>query len=106
MIAPEPVAEPTAPRPLAEIPGVRAVHDPRPPLTRALGAASSALRIDTVPPVDGVFVSTDADGMTAAAAVTVSVTARTPDVARAVADTLRVQHPGADRITVQVRRIA
>lgn len=106
MIAPEPVAEPTAPRPLAEIAGVSAVHDPRPPLTRVLGAASSALRIDTVPPADGVFVSTDADGMTAAAAVTVSVTARTPDVARAVADTLRAQHPGADRITVQVRRIA
>ncbi len=106
MIASDPVVDSSAPRSLAELPGVTAVHDPRPPLTRALGAASAALRIDTVPPSDGVFVSSDAAGMTAAAAVSVSAAASTPDVARAVADQMRAQHPEADRITVQVRRIA
>ncbi|WP_256728898.1 hypothetical protein [Microbacterium oleivorans] len=106
MIASDPVVDSSAPRPLAELPGVAAVHDPRPPLSRVLGAASAALRIDTMPPSDGVFVSSDTTGTTAAAAVSVGVAARTPDVARAVADQIRAQHPEADRITVQVRRIA
>lgn len=100
------VVGPLAPRPLAEVAGVSAVHDPRPPLARALGAATTALRQDTAPTSDGVFVSADGDVVTAAAAISVARAARTPEVARAVADELRAQHPTADRITVQVRRIA
>lgn len=106
MIDPASVVDPSSPRPLVEVAGVTAVHDPRPPLTRALGAASTALRLDTTPPTDGIFVSADGDVVTAAAAVSVSVAARTPEVARAVADEVRAQHPSVDRITVQVRRIA
>ncbi|MFS0713943.1 hypothetical protein ABC195_08655 [Microbacterium sp. 2P01SA-2] len=106
MIEPASLVDPSAPRPIAAITGVSAVHDPRPPLTRALGAAASALHLDSAAPADGVIVSAGADGTTAAAAISVAASARTPEVARAVADELRAQHPTADRITVQVRRIA
>ncbi|MGZ0068252.1 hypothetical protein [Microbacterium sp. Yaish 1] len=106
MIEPVSVVDPSAPRPLVEVPGVSAVHDPRPPLTRALGAAASALRLESAAPADGILVSADGGVTTAVAAISVAVSARTPEVARAVADELRAQHPTADRITVQVRRIA
>lgn len=106
MIDPASLVDPSAPRLIAEIPGVSAVHDPRPPLTRAFGAAASALRLDSAAPADGVIVSTGADGTTATTAVTVAIAARTPEVARAIADELCAQHPTVDRITVQVRRIA
>lgn len=106
MIEPVPVAGAPAPRPLAEVPGVLAVHDPRPPLARALTAAAGTLRIDTAPPVDGAHVVAGPDGPAASAAISVHATARVPEVARAVADELLAQHPDADRITVEVRRIA
>lgn len=106
MIQSASVGDPSAPRSLAEVAGVGAVHDPRPPLARAFGAATTVLRKDTAPASDGVFVSVDGDVVTAAAAISVARAARTPEVARAVADELRAQHPTAGRITVQVRRIA
>lgn len=105
MIEPAPALEDSAPRTLVELPGVTAVHDPRPPLARVLEAAAEAIRSER-PVQDGVFVSTDAAGIAVTAAISTVMTARTPDVARAVADTMIGRHPEADRITVQVRRIA
>ncbi|MET3468535.1 hypothetical protein ACI2K6_06785 [Microbacterium sp. NPDC006705] len=106
MIEPVSVVGPSAPRPLVEVPGVSAVHDPRPPLTRVLGAAATALRREAAAPTNDILVSADGEVVTAAAAISVAASARTPEVARAVADELRVQYPTVDRITVQVRRIA
>ncbi len=105
MIEPLSAAAPV-PRPLAEVPGVADVYDPRPPLSRALGAATSALRLDSAPPIDGILVASDGAGSTASAAVSISSSSRTPDVARAVADEVLLQHPTVDRVSVQVRRIA
>lgn len=106
MIEPVSVVDPSAPRPLVEVPGVSAVHDPRPPLTRVLGAAATALHREAAEPTNGTLVSAHGEVVTAAAAISVAASARTPEVARAVADELCAQHPTVDRITVQVRRIA
>lgn len=106
MIEPVPVADSSAARPIDDLPGVLAVHDPRPPLTRAMSAAASALRIDAAPPVDGIHLTNDDTGVTASAAVSVRASSRAPEVARAVADELLARHPEAARIAVEVRRIA
>lgn len=105
MIEPAPALDDSAPRTLIELPGVTAVHDPRPPLARVMDAAAGVIRIER-PRADGVLVSTDATGTTVTTAISTVMTARTPEVARAVADAVIGMHPEADRITVQVRRIA
>lgn len=101
MIDPERRADAAAPD-ITAVPGVVAVHDPRPLIARAVRAGADA--IGSREPVAEVIVS-DA-GATLATAISVSSRTAAPDVARTVADLLLTTNPAAERVSVQVRRIA
>lgn len=90
----------------ALVPGVAAVHDPRPPLSRALTGIAPVLGDVAYDPDSGIMIATSSEVVTASAAITTSGSAPSPETARAVADTLLSRHPEAARVSVQVRRIA